>query len=235
MKGRINSFQSLGTVDGPGVRYVVFMQGCHLRCIYCHNPETWNIGGADEYDSEEVVEKILKYKAYIKNGGVTVTGGEPLLQVDFVTDLFKKLKAENIHTAIDTSGFSNLEKCKELFRYTDLVICDVKFTSDEEYRKYTGRGIDEVLAFLDLTKEMNIPVHTRQVIVPNINDTEENILKLKQLLSKYDNIEKKELLPFRKLCLEKYEDMNIEFKLKDTEEMNINKILDLQKILDEKN
>ncbi len=232
MKGRINSFQSLGTVDGPGVRYVVFMQGCHLRCIYCHNPETWNVGGADEYESDEVVEKILKYKSYIKNGGVTVTGGEPLLQIDFVTELFRKLKEQNIHTAIDTSGFSNLEKCKDLFKYTDLVICDVKFTSDEEYRKYTGRGIDEVLNFLDIANEMNIPVHVREVIVPNINDTEENIYKLKDLLSKYDNIEKIDLLPFRKLCLEKYEEMNLEFKLKDTDEMSHEKIKELQKILD---
>lgn len=232
MKGRINSFQSLGTVDGPGVRYVVFMQGCHLRCIYCHNPETWNVGGADEYESDEVVEKILKYKSYIKNGGVTVTGGEPLLQIDFVTELFRKLKEQNIHTAIDTSGFSNLEKCKDLFQYTDLVICDVKFTSDEEYRKYTGRGIDEVLNFLDIANEMNIPVHVREVIVPNINDTEENIYKLKDLLSKYDNIEKIDLLPFRKLCLEKYEEMNLEFKLKDTDEMSHEKIKELQKILD---
>ncbi len=233
MKGRIHSFQSLGTVDGPGVRYVVFMQGCHLRCIYCHNPDTWDLQGSydNEYEPKEVFEKILKYKTYIKKGGVTVTGGEPLLQIDFVIELFKLLKEEGIHTAIDTSGFSNLTKCEELFKYTDLVICDVKFNNDENYKKYTGRGIDEVLNFLKLTREFSVPVHVRRVIVPNINDTKENVLELKKLLSSYKNIEKIELLPFRKLCLEKYEEMNIEFKLKNTEEMSVEKIKELEKYL----
>ncbi len=231
IKGRINSFQSLGTVDGPGVRFVVFMQGCHLRCIYCHNPETWTLSGGEEYTPEEVVQKVNKYRSYIKNGGVTVTGGEPLLQVEFVTELFKQLKSEGLHTAIDTSGFSHIDKCAELFKYTDLAICDFKFTSDEEYRKYTGRGIDEIVQFLDLASEHNVSVHIRQVIVPNINDNKENILKLKELLSKYNNIEKIELLPFRKLCLEKYEEMNLEFALKDTEEMSIDKIRELEEYL----
>ncbi len=232
MKGRINSFQSLGTVDGPGVRYVVFMQGCHLRCIYCHNPETWDLNkGGDLYTTEEVLTRILKYKSYIKNGGVTVTGGEPLLQIDFVIELFKLLKKENIHTAIDTSGFSNLDKCEELFKYTDLVICDVKFTNDEDYKNYTGRSINEVLNFLDLCQKHNVPVNVRQVIVPNINDNEESVLSLKQLLSKYDNIEKVDLLPFRKLCLEKYEQMGLEFKLKDTDEMSHEKIKVLEELL----
>lgn len=231
VKGRINSFQSLGTVDGPGVRFVVFMQGCHLRCIYCHNPETWNLNGGDEYTAVEVLEKIKKYKNYIKNGGVTVTGGEPLLQIDFVIELFKLLKKEGLHTAIDTSGYSNLDKCDELLKYTDLVICDLKFTSDKEYRENTGRGIDEVLNFLSLTQKYNVPVHIREVIVPNINDTEENILKIKEICSNYKNIEKIELLPFRKLCLEKYEELGIEFRLKNTDEMSYDKINHLYKFL----
>ncbi len=221
----------MGTVDGPGVRFVVFMQGCHLRCIYCHNPETWALNGGTEYTPEEVVQRVLKYRTYIKNGGVTVTGGEPLLQIDFVTELFKQLKLEGLHTAIDTSGFSNLEKCDELFKYTDLAICDFKFTTDEEYRKYTGRGIDEVVKFLDLANEHKVPVHIRQVIVPNMNDNKENILRLKEHLSKYDNIEKIELLPFRKLCLEKYEEMKLEYALKDTDEMSMEKIEELKEYL----
>lgn len=227
MKGKIHSFQSLGTVDGPGIRYVVFMQGCHLRCVYCHNPDTWDINNSNEYTALEVFEKILKYKSYIKNGGVTVTGGEPLLQIDFVIELFKLLKNEGIHTALDTSGFSNLAKCDELLSYTDLVICDVKFNTDENYKKYTGRGISEVLDFLDLTKSLNIPVHIRQVIVPNINDTTENVKELKAILSNYPNIVKVEFLPFRKLCLEKYEQMNLDFKLKDTDEMSIERTKEL--------
>ncbi len=231
MKGRIQSFQSLGTVDGPGVRFVVFMQGCHLRCIYCHNPETWDLNAGDEYTAEEVVEKIVKYKSYIKNGGVTVTGGEPLLQMDFLIELFKLLKEENIHTAIDTSGYSNTDKYEELFKYTDLVMCDLKFTSDEEYKKNTGKGIDEVLNFLDTTTKYNVPVHIRHVVVPNINDTEQNILKLKELCSKHSNIEHIDLLPFRKLCLEKYESLGIDFRLKDTDEMSVAKLKELEKLL----
>ncbi len=231
MVGKIQSFQSLGTVDGPGVRYVVFMQGCHLRCIYCHNPETWDMAGGTEYTATEVFNQILRYKNYIKNGGVTVTGGEPLLQIDFVTELFKLLKSEGIHTAIDTSGFSNIDKCDQLFKYTDLVICDVKFTTDEDYIKYTGRGIFEVLTFLDKTLEFNIPLHIREVIVPNINDSEEYILSLKNLLRKYTNIEKVDLLPFRKLCLEKYEDLGLTFKLKDTAEMSKSITSELEKLL----
>ncbi len=231
VKGRIQSFQSLGTVDGPGVRYVVFMQGCHLRCIYCHNPETWNLNGGIEYSVDDVVGKISKYKKYIAHGGVTVTGGEPLLQAEFVTELFKRLKEDGIHTALDTSGFSNLDKCDELFKYTDLIICDIKFTTDEEYKKYTGRGIGEVIAFLDKAMEKNIPVHVREVIVPNINDTDEYVLGLKKFLSKYTNIVKIELLPFRNLCLEKYEELGINFRLKDTEQMNNERIKELSELL----
>ncbi len=231
MKGRINSFQSLGTVDGPGVRYVVFMQGCHLRCIYCHNPETWSMKGGNEYTAQDVVKKILRYKSYIKSGGVTVTGGEPLLQIDFLIELFKLLKKENIHTALDTSGYSNLDKCAELFEYTDLIICDLKFTTDEEYKRYTGRHISEVLSFLDLAKEHNKPVHIRHVVVPELNDSEEAINRLNEIISGYPNIEDVELIPFKKLCLEKYQDMGLDFKLKDTDEMSHSKLLDLKKIV----
>ncbi len=234
MVGKIQSFQSLGTVDGPGVRYVVFMQGCHLRCIYCHNPETWHLDGGMEYTPLEVFEQIKRYKNYIKNGGVTVTGGEPLLQTDFVTELFKLLKAEGIHTALDTAGFANGADLTELFKYTDLIICDVKFTSDEEYRKYTGKGIAEVLDFLDKTLENNIPLHIREVILPNINDSTEYIKGLKELLKKYTNIEKVELLPFRKLCLEKYEDLGLNFRLKDTDEMSKTRTEELEELFKDK-
>ncbi len=231
MVGKIQSFQSLGTVDGPGIRYVIFMQGCNLRCAYCHNPETWNLDGGTEYTVEEVVQKALRFKPYMKNGGVTVTGGEPLIQIEFVTELFKRFKEESIHTTLDTSGFGNYDKLDELFKYTDLVLCDVKFNNNEDYKNYTGKEIQGVVSFLDKTKEKNIPVWVRQVIVPNINDTEEDILKLKNMLEKYTNIEKYELLPFRKLCLEKYEQMNIDFRLKDTEEMSKQKTEELEKLL----
>ncbi len=230
--GRIQSFQSLGTVDGPGVRYVVFMQGCNLRCVYCHNPETWDKkGDSNTFTTDEVVTQVLKYRAYIKKGGVTVTGGEPLLQIDFVTELFKKLKEYGIHTAVDTSGYCNLEKCEELFKYTDLVICDLKFNNDENYRKYTGVPMQGVLDFLKVTEKFNVPVNIRQVIVPNINDTLENAVELKKICNGFSNIEKIDLLPFRKLCLEKYEQMGLEFKLKDTPEMSGEKTSEFMELI----
>lgn len=220
MVGRISSFQTLGTLDGPGVRFVIFMQGCPLRCVYCHNPETWDIKGGDEYSAQEVFEKIIKYKSYIKNGGVTVSGGEPLLQIDFITELFKLLKNVGIHTAIDTSGIGigDNKKIEELFKYTDLAICDLKFTNKEDYIKYTGGKLVDVQKFLDLTLENNIPIYIRQVIVPGLNDSQESINRLKEIVSKYTNMIKLELLPFRKLCLEKYENMGIDFPLANIEE-----------------
>lgn len=234
MIGRIQSFQSLGTVDGPGVRNVIFLQGCPLRCVYCHNPETWDITSGYEYEACDIFEKILKYRPYTKNGGVTVTGGEPLLQIDFIIDLFKLLKNEGIHTAIDTSGFyyeKDRVKLDELLKYTDLIICDLKFTTEEEYKKYTGYSMCKVLEFLDIVNDSDTQVYIRQVVVPNINDTETNIIKLKEICNRYDNIEKIELLPFRKLCLEKYEQLNMEFKLKDTDEMSMYRLLELDEIL----
>ncbi len=231
MNGKIQSFQSLGTVDGPGIRYVVFMQGCNLRCICCHNPETWDLNAGKEYSVDEVIKRVLKYKPYMKKGGVTVTGGEPLIQIDFLIELFKRLKELNIHTALDTSGFGNHSKLEELFKYTDLILCDVKFNNDEDYKKYTGHGITEVLSFLDVADKCNVPVWIRRVIIPNISDTKDSILDMKELLSKYNNIEKYELLPFRKLCLEKYEELGIEFKLKDTPEMDEINTKKLQELL----
>ncbi len=220
MIGRVHSFQSMGAVDGPGLRCVVFMQGCPLRCVYCHNPDTHDFGGGEEFTVEQMVQKILRFKSYIKNGGVTVSGGEPLMQIEFVTELFKKLKENGIHTALDTSGIGDLEKAKKLLEVTDLVLADVKFLDSDSYQKYAGANFTQVKAFLDLTKEMGTPLWIRQVIVPNINDSEENILNLLEYLKPYDNVQKIELLPFRKLCEPKYENLGIPFPLKDTPEMN---------------
>lgn len=229
--GKIHSFQSLGAVDGPGLRCVVFMQGCPLRCIYCHNPDVQSFSDGEEYTPQEMAQKILRYKPYIKNGGVTVSGGEPLMQPDFVIELFKILKQHNIHTALDTSGIGNLSKAKSVLEYTDLVLADVKFLSNENYQKYCSAEFSAVQKFLKLTQEMNVPIWVRQVIVPGINDNKENILALKEFLKDYGNVEKAELLPFRKLCLPKYENLGIEFKLKNTPEMSEDKIKQLQKLL----
>lgn len=232
--GRIHSFQSMGAVDGPGLRYVVFMQGCPLRCSYCHNPDTWEFGAGEEYQPEEVAEKISRYKPYLKNGGVTVTGGEPLMQPEFVAELFRILQEEGIHTALDTSGIGGIHEAARVLEYTDLVLADVKFLTDEDYRRYCGADFGKVTQFLDLTRKMKVPLWIRRVIVPGINDREEDIVELTEFLKDYPNVEKIELLPFRKLCLEKYEAMNIPFPLADVPEMTESGTEKLKKIIPEK-
>lgn len=228
IKGYINSIQSLGAVDGPGVRFVVFLQGCPLRCIYCHNPETWDISkAAQSFTPEQLLEKVLRYKSYFgSKGGITLSGGEVLLQIEFATEMFRLCKEHGIHTALDTSGIGCEDKAKLnlLLQYTDLVICDVKFTTEEAYKNYTGGSLQKVLNFLDLVEEKTIPVWIRQVIVPNLNDDEKSMEELNSLIAKYSNIEKVELLPFKKLCLSKYENMGLEFRLKDTDEADPEKV-----------
>lgn len=228
IKGYINSIQSLGAVDGPGVRFVVFLQGCPLRCIYCHNPETWDISkAAQSFTPEQLLEKVLRYKSYFgSKGGITLSGGEVLLQIEFATEMFRLCKEHGIHTALDTSGIGCEDKAKLnlLLQYTDLVICDVKFTTEEAYKNYTGGSLQKVLNFLDLVEEKTIPVWIRQVIVPNLNDDEKSMEELNSLIAKYSNIEKVELLPFKKLCLSKYENMGLEFRLKNTDEADPEKV-----------
>lgn len=224
MKGRIHSFQSMGAVDGPGLRFVVFVQGCPLRCKYCHNPDTWDFGGGTEYDTEEIVKKILRYRSYIeKNGGVTVTGGEPLMQAAFVAELFRKLKTEGLHTALDTSCMvpPSLEQTelRKLLSATDLILADLKFETEEEYKQHCGGSLKTVQSFLAETENMNIPLWIRHVVVPGLTDGPEHLKKIKQMAEQYSNLEKIEWLPFKKLCLEKYEKMGIPFPLADTPEM----------------
>jgi pyruvate formate lyase activating enzyme len=234
MKGRISSFQSMGAVDGPGLRCVVFMQGCPLRCAYCHNPETWPLQGGQEVTVTELVAKIERYRSYIlKDGGVTVSGGEPLLQWEFVATLFQALKEKGYHTALDTSGVGDLQGAKQVLCYTDLVIADLKFTDREQFKAYCRGDLQQVYDFLALTAQQQIPLWIRQVIVPGINDTKENILELKKAASRYPNLEKLELLPFHRLCESKYEDLGIPFPLKDTPDCLKEHAATLQKHLDE--
>lgn len=218
MKGRINSFQSMGAVDGPGVRFVIFMQGCPLRCAYCHNPDTWSPEGGEEYDVEEVCRKILRFRPYFgESGGVTVSGGEPLLQREFVSGLFRRLKAEGIHTALDTSGIGfgagYGKGAAEVLKYTDLVLCDLKFSTEEDYRKNCGGSLDTVLSFLELTERMRIPLWIRHVVVPGLTGSEENIKEIARIARQYSNLQKIELLPFKKLCTVKYDAMGLPFPL----------------------
>lgn len=230
MKGYVSSIQSLGTLDGPGLRYVVFLQGCNLRCGCCHNPETWDLGKGKEIDSLELVNKALRYKEYFKdNGGITLSGGEPLLQVEFSKDVFKKAKEVNINTCLDTSGSILNDKVKELLEYTDRVLLDIKYTNNEDYLKYVGCNLDQVLKFLDYLEYKNIPTTLRQVIIPTLNDSFENINKLNEIINKYQCIDKVELLPFKKICQTKYDNLNIEFKFKKFDETSNDLIEKLSK------
>lgn len=219
MTGRVHSFQTMGAVDGPGVRFVVFLQGCPLRCAYCHNPDTWDPQGGEPYTPQAVCEKILRYRPYLRHGGVTVSGGEPLLQAPFVAELFRLLRAEGIHTALDTSGIGNLESAREVLAHTDLVLCDLKFAEEDDYRTHCGASFDQVLRFLKLTQTMAVPLWIRHVVVPGLTDGPAQVREIARIAGRFDNLQKLELLPFRKLCAEKYERMGIPFPLADTPEM----------------
>ncbi len=215
-KGKIHSFFSLGTVDGPGIRFVVFMQGCNLRCACCHNPDTWDLEGGTEYSPIEVVEKAERFKSYFnKNGGITVSGGEPLLQAKFVFELFSLCKEKNINTCLDTSGSILNDRVKKMLTVTDRILLDIKYVDNDKYLKHVGCKLDTVINFLAYTNELKIPVTIRQVIMPTINDDEESIIKLNKLVKNYPNVDKIELLPFKKICEVKYQQLNIPFPFKD--------------------
>lgn len=228
----INSIQTLGTLDGPGVRFVIFSQGCPLRCICCHNPETWDNNSGEEYTLDSLFQKIVKYKDYFgNNGGITVSGGEPLLQAKFFTELFKRCHLENINTCLDTSGCILNDEVRQLLKHTDYCLLDLKYTSNEEYIKYVGCEIDKPLEFLKQLNKFNIKTRVRQVIIKGLNDNKENIKRLKEICEKYPCVSEIELLPFRKLCVEKYKKQGIEFKLKNTPETSKQEIDFLKKYL----
>ncbi len=210
--GYIHSFQSLGTLDGPGIRTVVFFQGCPLRCSCCHNPDTWDFSGGEEYTPKELTDKIMRFEKYFSNGGgVTFSGGEVLMQSEFAYDVFCMLKQRGVHTCIDTSGCVLDQNVKKLLDVTDLVLLDVKYTDEETHKKYTGAELCSVMAFLDYLQCVNKPTWLRQVIIKGINDEPCQAEEFFSLKKRYSCVEKTELLPFRKLCLEKYTQMGIEF------------------------
>lgn len=233
MTGRIHSIQTLGAVDGPGVRCVVFFQGCPLRCAFCHNPDTWDKDGGTLKTTEEVFDKVLRVKPYFgKNGGITLSGGEPLLQPEFATALLKLCKDNKIHTALDTSGCIFNNNIKIFNGLSDLILLDVKFKNDNLYQKYTGSSLNTVLKLLDYLNDNNKPVWIRQVIMPGINDTENDISELCELIKPYQCIKKLELLPFRKLCLEKYHMLGVPFAFEGIREADSSKVAVLQKFAD---
>ncbi len=232
MKGYIHSLQSLGTVDGPGVRAVVFAEGCPLRCVYCHNPDTWERKDEDLCEQSELAKKIERLYPFIKDGGVTFSGGEPCLQAEFFCELAKELKKKGLHIALDTCGDVYNDKVRALLESVDLVLLDVKMTSEEDYREYTGGSLKKVLEFLDVLESMKKEVWIRHVAVPEINDTEDDIRSLKKLLSTYTCISKVEILPFKDLCREKYKTLGIPFPLGGTPSMSKARAAELQRVID---
>lgn len=234
--GYINSVESMGLVDGPGIRYVVFLQGCQLRCLYCHNPETWDINGKSQKISpQELVNKIVRFKSYFGNyGGVTFSGGEPLLQPNFLLECLKLCKQKNISTAIDTAGvgFGDYD---QILEYTDLVILDIKATEEEDYKKITGQPMVRFKNFLNDCQRLNKKLWLRQVIVPGINDNENNIEKLKNFIKNIKNVEKVELLPYKTIGAHKYKDLKLKYRLEGVPDMDENRCRELEKLLLNKN
>ena len=233
MKGYVHSLQSLGTVDGPGVRSVVFLSGCPLRCIYCHNPDTWDKKEAQLTDAKELSERLLRFYSFIKNGGVTFSGGEPLLQAEFVAEVTELLHKGGLHVAIDTCGAPMTPATERLIDIVDLFLLDIKMTTEEDYKRYTGGSLEATMAFLNRLEEKGKDVWIRHVVVPGINDTEEDVLRLASLIKGYRSIKKVELLPFKNLCLEKYKALNIAFPLDGTPPMSADASEALEKVLTE--
>ncbi len=216
MIGKIHSFETFGTLDGPGIRFVIFMQGCCLKCKYCHNRDTWPINSGKMISIQELVKEIIKYKSYMESsgGGVTISGGEPLLQTDFICALFRELKKHKIHTAIDTAGSLPLSyEIKELLKYTDLVLLDIKHINNEKCINLTGVPNKHTLEFAKYLNKLNIPVWIRQVLLPGYTDDEADLLELKQFVNSLTNVEKLELLPYHNLGKFKWDQLGDTYEL----------------------
>jgi len=220
--GYINSVETFGTVDGPGIRYVLFLQGCLLKCKYCHNRDTWEKENYKKAISvEEVFKEILRYKNFIKNGGVTLSGGEPLLQPEFCLELFKLLKNEGLHTALDTSGFMFNDKTKAILQYTDLSLLDIKSINPCVYKELTGTPIDNTLSYLNYLKDNNMKAWIRHVIVPTITDNDKDLENLAKFLFNYkDTVQRVDLLPYHTMGIIKWEKLNKDYPLKNIEPLS---------------
>lgn len=224
MEGKIHSFFAGGTVDGPGIRYVVFVKGCPLRCMYCHNPDTWTQENAQIFTPEQIFEKGIKYKGYFgSEGGITISGGEPMLQMPFVTEVFKLFKNAGVNTALDTSGVlynpNNshiMEEIDELLKYTDLVLLDIKHINNEEHIKLTGLPNENILAFAKYLSDKGVHMWIRHVLVPGITLNDEYLIKTKEFIDTLKTVDKVEVLPYHDMAKAKYEKLGIDYVLKDT-------------------
>ena len=231
---KVHSIESFGTVDGPGIRFVLFLQGCHLKCKYCHNRDTWDINGGEYKSLEDIFEKIMKYKNYIHPyGGVTVTGGEPLLQVKFLIQLFEKLKKENIHTCIDTSGIISLtDDIKYLLSLTDLVLLDIKHIDSAKCKELVGFNNEKELSFAEYLSNNNIHMWIRQVLIPGITDDEKDLLKLKNFISSLKTVDKIEILPYHDMGKYKWKQLGLNYELENVSNISNKDILRAKKLLD---
>lgn len=221
MLGRIHSVESFGTVDGPGIRLVVFLQGCPMRCLYCHNPDTWDLSGGKTVEPQEIIAQFLKNRAFYSGGGITLTGGEPLMQVDFGAELFRLAKEHDIHTCLDTSGITfnpeNTEKIDKLLDFTDLVMLDIKHINNEKHLSLTGHGNKNVLSFAKHLERREIPVWIRHIIVEGYTDSEADLFALGSFIGKLRNLKALDVLPYHTLGVSKYAELGIDYPLKGIE------------------
>ena len=259
MQGWIHSVESFGTVDGPGLRMVIFMQGCPMRCAYCHNPDTWLEKRGMLVSAEELIERFLKNRTYYRNGGITVSGGEPLCQLDFVTELFRLAKKHDISTCLDTSGImfpyrkingswsaaqngirntvrsrdtgTLLKAYEELMAVTDLVLLDLKHTDEEEHRKLTGHSNSAVFAFLEFLEECKVPVWIRRVVVPGYTDDEEELLRLGEYIGGFANLQAVEVLPYHSMGVSKYKELGIPYRLEGVPEERKETAVEKRKVI----
>ncbi|CEK39438.1 pyruvate formate-lyase-activating protein [Paraclostridium sordellii] len=216
IKGRVHSIETFGTVDGPGIRFILFMQGCPLRCKYCHNRDTWDVKGGTEYTVDEIITEINKYSSYMKfsGGGLTVSGGEATLQPEFLKELFKKAKENNIHTCLDTSGFVDIDTIDPILDYTDLVLLDLKHMVPDKCKDLVGVSIEKTLKLAKHLNDRNIPVWIRHVLVPGVTDDRENLELMGKFISTLNNVDRVEILPYHTLGVHKWENMGFEYELK---------------------
>lgn len=236
--GNIHSFETFGSVDGPGVRFIIFLQGCQMRCQFCHNPDTWKMDENHKYTTEEVLERALRYKAYWKNdGGITVSGGEPLLQIDFVLDLFQKAKKLGIHTVIDTCGspFTREEpffsKFQQLMEVCDLLLVDIKHIDAKGHQELTGCKNENILDMLQYLSSIDQPIWIRHVLVPTKNDDEDSLKRLATFISSLKNVKRVELLPYHRLGVYKWKELGYSYPLEDVQEPTKQQILFAKKML----
>ena len=225
VKGYIHSIETCGTVDGPGLRYVIFLQGCPMRCQYCHNPDTWEPGKGDQMTVEEVLRSFYNNTAFYRNGGVTVTGGEPMMQMDFLIELFTELRSKGVHTCLDSTGImfrpdnaDFMEKMERLAAVTSLVMLDIKHIDEEKHKDLTAHSNKNILAFARYLDEKNIPIWIRHVIVPGITLYKDYLVRLGEFMGTLNNVKALDVLPYHSMGKVKYENLNMEYPLKDTRE-----------------